>query len=104
MIPIEEAIQQFTQDAVRRDRLAAILADPVFTEAVALTKRKMEPKKGGSAEAATVIAASYFHQVAGANHLITELHDLTAPPVEKKTPRTRPPLAQSEADLPKSPQ
>lgn len=104
MTTLEEAIQQFTQDATRRDRLAAILADPVFVEAVALTKWKMEPKKGGSAEAATIIAASYYHQVAGANHLMTELRDLTATPVEKKAPRTRPPLAKTEADLPKSPQ
>ena len=101
MTTLEEAIQQFTQDATRRDRLAAILADQVFVEAVALTKRKMEPKKGGSAEAATIIAASYYHQVAGANHLMTELHELTAPPVEKKTPKTRPPLARTEADLQK---
>jgi len=93
--------EEFTQDPSRRKTLAAILGDPVFMEAIAIVKKKMEPKKGGSAEAATVIAASYFHQVAGANHLITELHDLVATPVERKGPKTRPPLAKSEADLPK---
>lgn len=93
--------EEFTRDPARREALAKALASPALVEAIAIVKKEMEPKRGGSADAATVIAASYFHQVAGANHILTKLHDLAAPPVERKAPKTRPPLAKSEADLPK---
>ena len=97
----EERFQQFARDSGRREKLTAALADPTLVEAIDIIRDLMEPKTGGQADAAPAMAASYFHQVAGANHFRKKLRDLTREPVEKKTPTGRPPLAKSEADLPK---
>lgn len=97
----EEAFQQFTKDATRREALTRALADPTLVEAFAIVEELMEPKTNTQAEAAPAMAAAFYHQVAGANYFRKKLKELTRKPEERKTPRTRPNLAKSEADLPK---
>jgi len=92
--------EEFTKDPARREALARALADPALVEAIALVEEMMEPKTGTQADAAPAMAASYFHQVAGANHFRRKLKELTREPSEKKTPKLRT-LAKTEADLPK---
>jgi len=96
----DEAFQQFVKDPGRREKLAAALADPVLQEAFALVEELMEPKTGTQADAAPAMAASYFHQVAGANYFRRKLRDLTREPTVPKTPKLRT-LAKTVDDLPK---
>ncbi len=96
----EEAFQKFAKDTGRREQLAAALSDPTLQEAFAIVEELMEPKTGTQADAAPAMAASYFHQVAGANYFRRKLRDLTREPSEKKAPQGRPGLAKTEKDLP----
>ncbi len=96
----DESFQKFAKDTSRRERLAKALADPTLQEAFALVEELMEPKTGTQADAAPAMAASYFHQVAGANYFRRKLRDLTREPVEKKTPKGRT-LAKTVDDLPR---
>lgn len=96
----EEAFQQFTRDPGRREKLAAALADPTLVEAIEIVKELMEPKTGGQADAAPAMAASYFHQVAGANYFRKKLRELTREPVVKKPLSTKA-FAKTLDDLPK---
>lgn len=91
---------EFTKDPARREALAKALANPALVEAIEIVKEMMEPKTGTQADAAPAMAASYFHQVAGASHFRRKLRDLTREPSEKKTPKGRA-LARSVEDLPK---
>jgi len=91
---------EFTKDPARREALAKALADPALQEAFAIVAETMEPKTGTQADAAPAMAASYYHQVAGANHFRKKLRDLTREPTVPKTPKLRG-LARTEADLPK---
>lgn len=93
--------EEFSKDPTRREKLAAALADPTLMEAIEIVKELMEPKIGGSADAAPAMAASYFHQVAGANYFRKKLRELTREPSTAKTPKARPGLAKSIDDLPK---
>ena len=93
--------EEFTKDPVRRTALAAALAIPELIEAFAIIEELMEPKIGGSADAAPAMAASYFHQVAGANYFRKKLKELTREPVEKKTIKPRPPLLREGDEIPK---
>lgn len=92
--------EEFTKDPARRDALTRILTDPIFVEAVEIVKEMMEPQKGTQADAAPAMAASYFHQVAGASYFRRKLKELTRETVEKKTPKVRT-LAKTIDDLPK---
>lgn len=94
-------LEEFTKDPSRRKALAAALANPVLVEAIAIVEEMMEPKTGTQADAAPAMAASYFHQVAGANHFRRKLRDLTREPSEKKTPRGKA-LAKTADDLPEN--
>lgn len=96
----EERFAQFVKDPGRRDRLAEILSDPVFREANDIVEELMEPKTGTQADAAAVMAASYYHQVAGANHFNRKLREMTREPVEKKPMRMKS-LATKPEDIPK---
>lgn len=93
--------EQFNKDAGRRRALAEALANPTLQEAFAIVEEMMEPKTGTQADAAPAMAASYFHQVAGANYFRRKLRDLTREPSEKKTPKLRT-LAKTVDDLPKA--
>ena len=93
--------EEFSKDPTRREKLAAALADPTLIEAIEIVKELMEPKIGGSADAAPAMAASYFHQVAGANYFRKKLRELTREPSTTKAPKARPGLAKSIDDLPK---
>ena len=92
---------EFTKDPARREALTKALADFVLQEAFAIVEEMMEPKTGTQADAAPAMAASYFHQVAGANHFRRKLRDLTREPSEKKTPRGKA-LAKTADDLPEN--
>lgn len=96
----EELFIQFAKDGEKRKRLEAILNDPVLIEATAIVKELMEPKTGGQADAAPAIAASYFHQFAGAKHFRAKLRALTREPKELK-PLQPKKLAKTLDDLPK---
>ena len=96
----DERFSQFAKDPGRRDRLAAILSDPVFAEARDIVEDLMAPDTGKQADAVPAMAAAYYHQVAGANHFNKKLRDLTREPVEKKQPQAKK-LATSIEDLPK---
>lgn len=90
---------EFTKDTARREALAKALADPTLVEAFDIVRELMEPKTGGQADAAPAMAASYFHQVAGANYFRRKLRDMTREPVERKAPRVKT-LAKTIDDLP----
>ena len=92
--------EEFTKDPAKRDALIRALADPALVEAMAIVEEMMEPKIGGSADAAPAMAASYYHQVAGANYFRKKLRDLTREPVERKVPKMRS-LAKTIEDVPK---
>lgn len=96
----EERFVQFAKDAEKRKRLEDILNDPVLIEATTIVKELMEPTTGGQADAAPAMAASYFHQFAGAKHFRTKLRSLTREPAERKVPQVRK-LAKTLDDLPK---
>ena len=96
----EEQFIQFAKDPGRREALAAALADPALIEAIEIVKELMEPKTGGQADAAPAMAASYYHQVAGANQFRKKLKELTREAVVKKPLTTRG-LAKTVDDLPK---
>lgn len=98
----EESFQKFAKDSGKRIALASALADPYLQEAFAIVEELMEPKTGTQADATPAMAASYFHQVAGANYFRRKLRDLTREPAEKRTPRGRPDLAKTPDDLPKN--
>lgn len=90
----------FAKDAVRRNRLATVLLDPVFREALDIAEDQMAPKTGLQSDAVPAIAAARFHQVAGAKDLLDKLRTLTREPkkaVAAKSPR----LAKTLDDLPK---
>lgn len=92
--------EEFTRDPARREALARALADPALVTAFAIVEEMMEPKTGTQADAAPAMAASYFHQVAGANYFRRKLKELTREQAEKKTPKGRK-LAKTVEDLPK---
>lgn len=94
-------IIEFTQDPDRRARLSAVLVDPVFAEAIDIVLETMKPKVGGPGDANTIIAASHFHQTAGANHLLDKLRSMTRP-ITPATPLKVKSLAASPDDLPKT--
>lgn len=96
----EERFVQFAKDAVKRQRLEDILNDPVLVEATTIIKELMEPTTGGQADAAPAMAASYFHQFAGAKHFRMKLRSLTREPVERKVLQSKR-LAKTLDDLPK---
>ena len=96
----DEAFLKFAKDPGRRESLAKILENPDLKEAFAIVEALMEPKIGGQADAAPAMAASYYHQVAGANHFRKKLRDLTREPIEKKVPKLKT-LAKTIDDLPK---
>lgn len=98
----EERFTLFAKDTGRREHLKGILADPVLSEAIEIIKDLMEPKTGGQADAVPAMAASYFHQSAGAGLFRRKLRELTREPVEKKAPKLKS-LAKSIDDLPKTP-
>lgn len=90
----------FAKDVERRNRLAALLLDPVFREAIDIVEDQMAPKTGLQSDAVPAIAAARFHQVAGAKDLLDKLNTLTREP--KKAPVVKSPrLARTEDDLPK---
>lgn len=97
----EERFTQFAKNPAKRDQLTKVLSDPALVEAMEIAEELMEPKTGTQADAVPAMAASYFHQVAGANHFRKKLREMTREPVEKKTPKVRT-LAKSEDDLPKT--
>lgn len=92
--------EEFIKDPARREALAKALADPALVEAIEIVKEMMEPKTGTQADAAPAMAASYYHQVAGASHFRKKLRDLTREPAVSKTPKIRS-LAKTIDDLPK---
>lgn len=91
----------FAKDPARRTRLAEILNDPVFREALDIAEDQMKPQAATQADAVPAIAASRFHQVAGANDLVKKLQNLTREPKKVKAPTT-PRLARTLDDLPKT--
>ena len=81
--------EDFQKDPFRREALARALADPALVEAMAIVEEMMEPKTGTQADAAPAMAASYYHQVAGANYFRRKLRDLIREQAEKKVLKGR---------------
>lgn len=93
---------EFAKDPNRRNRLAAILKDPVFVEALGIVEDQMEPQTGTQADAVPAMAAAKMHQVAGANELKKKLEALTREPSEAKPLRGKQVYTRLE-DLPEPP-
>lgn len=92
---------RFTNDAVKRGRLLALLSDPVMQEAMGIADDTMRPKSGGTADTNQPLSIALFHQSAGASAFQAKLTSLTKERVrrEKVEPRG---LAQTIDDLPKT--
>lgn len=97
--PDPTPFELFSLDPVRRDRMKAILADPLFTEAVNIVDDLMSPKAGATTDSNQPLTIARFHQCAGANEFQKHLKSLTREPVERRsvTPRK---LAETADDLP----
>lgn len=66
--------QDFQQDGDRRNKLAKLIANPVLKEALEILKDEIEPKAGPALPIEnTTVAASLYHQHAGANSIIKGL-------------------------------
>lgn len=92
---------KFTNDAVKRGKLLALLNDPVLKEAMDIVDDSMRPKAGGTADTNQPLSIALFHQSAGASAFQAKLTNLTKEKTlrEKVEPRG---LAQTLDDLPKS--
>ena len=92
---------KFTNDAVKRGRLLALLNDPVMQEAMDIVDDSMRPKAGGTADSNQPLSIALFHQSAGASAFQSKLTNLTREKTlrEKVEPRG---LATSLDDIPKT--
>lgn len=97
--PDPTPFESFVLDPVKRDRLKAILSDPLFTEAVNIVDDMMSPKAGAATDSNQPLTIARFHQCAGANEFQQKLKSLTKEAAERKplTPRK---LAERPEDLP----
>jgi len=88
---------RFTNDAVKRGRLLALLSDPVMQEAMDIVDDIMRPKSGGAADTNQLLSTALFHQSAGAGEFQKKLVNLTKEKErvrrEKVEPRGQPPFA-----------
>ena len=76
---------EFQKDPVRRDKLAALLKNPVLKEAFDALKDELEPRDDLPVTLANpTVAAHRYHQHAGANHIIKGLARLANPAPEVK--------------------
>jgi len=75
---------EFASDPKRREDLAKILADPIFTAAVAAVSGEIQPAAFGQADVNPVLGNARYHQVAGLNYLVNGLAKLTQAPAERK--------------------
>lgn len=89
---------EFIKDTVRRNKLAALLKNPVLVEALGIVEDQMEPQTGTQADVHPAVAAAKMHQVAGANELLKRLRALAKEPKEVKVPKGRT-LAKTVEDL-----
>lgn len=91
-------IEEFQKNGPLQARLAEILADPAFQTAVSSIKGATDARAGDN-DRDPVKKAALYDQRAGMNLLLSRLHALTKPPVERKTPHIRG-LAKTLDDLP----
>ncbi len=94
--------QAFTNDATKRARLKALLADPVLQEAIDIADDLMRPRTGTTADANQPLTVAKFHQSAGANEFVRLLNTFTKEMREPTKLEIRR-LAKSEDDIPKQP-
>ena len=101
MTPDETPEVKFTNDAVKRGRLLALLSDPVMQEAMDIADDAMRPKSQDATDGNQFLTIAKFHQSAGANEFMGRLRNLTKEKLrrEKVEPRG---LAQTLDDLPKT--
>lgn len=77
---------EFQNDPDRREKLAALLKNPVLLEALDVLKDEMEANADLAVTLANpVVSAHRYHQNAGANHVVKGLSRLAAP-VKEITP------------------
>lgn len=81
--------EEFTKNEEFRLRLGNLLADPVLQLAFAALQGEMSARTGGNTEINHTQAASKFHQLAGANHIINGLQRLTQVQTVTRTPKIR---------------
>ncbi len=101
-IPTEEKTdeQLFTENADKRTRLKALLADPLLVEAFGIAEDLMRPKVGGKEDGNHPLALAKYYQSAGADEFQNKLRRLTREHVKTK-PLKGIQLAKTEDDLPK---
>jgi hypothetical protein len=75
--------EEFKKHEDNRNRLAAILADPIFTQAVEALKEELEAFPGDPSELNPVLAAAKFQQGIGVSYVLRGLKILSQPPVVK---------------------
>jgi hypothetical protein len=90
---------KFTNDAVKRARLLALLSDPVMQEAMGIVDDSMRPKAGGASDTNQPLSIALFHQSAGASTFQAKLQILTKEQVKRAKVEPRG-LAKSIDDLP----
>jgi len=94
-----ESAPEFQKDGAKRNRLLAILRDPVFREAVAILEDEMKPR-GDLAIflKKPKVAAARFHQQAGLTYLTDGFRRLATEPKTPKAPQPK----RLTTELPKS--
>lgn len=93
--------EEFQKNGPLQVRLAEILGDPAFQTAVSSIKDATDARAGDN-DRDPVKKAALYDQRAGMNLLLSRLHALTKPPVERKSPQVRG-LAKTINDLPPDP-
>lgn len=82
--------EAFQSDPVKQQELASLLSHPTLKLALEILKDEVEPKIQQPTELNPVVSAAKYQQVAGVNHVIKGLKNLTLPykPPVKITGRT----------------
>lgn len=85
---------EFQNNAIKRERLEAILRDPVLAEALEILEGEVEPRTDLPVTLANdTVAAHRYHQFAGVYHVTKGLKRLSKLPPPVPAPlRGKPPL------------
>jgi hypothetical protein len=82
--------EEFKKHDDNRNRLAAILADPIFEQAVEALKEEIEALPGDASETNPVLGAAKYQQGIGVNYVLTGLRLLASPtPAKAKGPKPK---------------
>lgn len=79
--------QEFQQSEARRVRLAEILDDPVFKEAVAVLENEQKPRGDLALFQSLEVSAHRYHQFAGMTYFTDGLKRLSNPVKRVAAPR-----------------